>query len=192
MNETPDELAVLLEPVADRVARRHWWRLPPAAASFDDLRQVCWLAVLRAARDPNFDHAIPLDAYAEVCADRAARRFARVERRRGLAVRGRRSGKFRDDGCPPVTGLDDADPDPDDRHPGGAWVRDHRGEWPDPRAVLAELVGRPGVKPDALDAAFLVAAHGMSQEQVAELWGVGREHVMQLLRSLRDFLRGES
>lgn len=188
MGESPDDLAVLLEPVADRVARRHWWRLPPAAASFDDLRQVCWLAVLRAVRDGGFDYAIPLDVYAEVCADRAAKRFARTERRRGLAVRGRRSGRFRDVGCPGVTGLDDADPDPDDRHPGGAWVRDRRAAWPDPREVVADLARLPWVRPRALVFADLVIRHGLTMTEVGRLFGVRMESVLAALRPVRRHL----
>lgn len=188
MAETPDDLAVRYEHLAVRVAAKYWHRLPPGGAGIDDLKSVCWMAVLTAARSFDPGNGMPWVYYATIVAERAARRFLRVEWRRGLTARG--PGKT----TPPTVGVLDR-PSPDD--PSGwertdGWVPDHRsGPQPDPAELLAEFARR-GLDPDAIDAAFLVAVHGMSQTQVAELWGVSRQRVGQLLAPLREFLRGET
>ena len=192
MNETPDELAVRYEHLATRVAVRYRHRLPPGGAGFDDLKAVCWMAVLTAARSFDPGNGMPWPYYATIVTERAARRFLKVEWRRGLTARG--PGRA---AMPVVVALDRAAPKDstswDEWERMDGWVPDHRRPegQPDPRELLAELARR-GLDPDAVDAAFLVVVHGMSQKQVAELWGVSRQRVGQILEPLWDFLRGES
>lgn len=186
MAETSDELAVRYEHLAARVAAKYRHRLPPGGgAGPDDLKSVCWMAVLTAARSFDPGNGLPWPYFATIVAERAARRFLRVEWRRGLNGWG--LGKR---APPQVVPL--AMAFPERREPSEDWLADHRaGPQPDPQELLEELARR-GLDPDALDAAFLVAVLGMTQKQVADLWGVSRQRVGQVLEPLRAFLRGEA
>lgn len=87
-SHSPQELFDGHRPLALRLAARFRARAP-SWVEYDDLRQECKIALLRAAEhfNPNRGHAFP--SYAAVVITRAARAFVRREYRQGFSGLGK-------------------------------------------------------------------------------------------------------
>ena len=176
---TPDEVIEKWTGLAVTMVQYHCHAVP--AYAYDDLTQVCLIALWKASLEWDEHEGVPWRSYADTVMRRAVRDWIRVERRRGLTRIGDLSSKDEKERVrPKVHNLEDYD----------EWVNELRVRKDTKRVdEIISWLFKQGLTEKTIEVVELIARCGMKQTEVAEQLGISRQAVTQRLIPVRRLLK---
>lgn len=177
---TPDEVIEKWTGLAVTMVQYYYHAVP--AYAYDDLMQVCLIALWKASLEWDEHERVPWRSYADTVMRRAIRGWIRVERRRGLTRIGDLAVLKDEEEYvnPKVHNLKDYD----------EWVSELRIRKDTKRVdEIMDWLSKQGLTEKTIEVVELIARCGMKQAEVAEQLGISRQAVTQRLIPVRRLLK---